>query len=53
MHSGKTITWDQAMASTFQFCPNIDTMDYGTPPPLQPNAEGRYPVPVPGIWSEI
>jgi len=53
VHSGKVITWDQAMASTFQFCPNIDTMDYDTPPPLQPNAEGRYPVPIPGIWSEI
>ena len=53
VHSGKVITWDEAMASNFQFCPNIDTMDYDTTPPVQPDAEGRYPVPIPGVWSEI
>jgi len=53
IHSGKVITWDEAMASNFQFCPNIDTMDENTPPPIQPDAQGRYPVPVPGQWTEI
>ena len=31
VHSGKVITWDEAMASNFQFCPNIDALDYDTP----------------------
>jgi len=53
VHSGKVITWDEAMASNFQFCPNIDAMDYHTPPPVRPDAQGRYPVPIPGVWSEI
>jgi len=53
IHSGQVITWDQAMASNFQFCPNIDTMDENTPPPVQPGPDGHYPVPVPGQWSEI
>jgi predicted dehydrogenase len=53
VHSGKVITWDEAMASNFQFCPNIDAMDYNTPPPVRPDAQGRYPVPIPGVWSEI
>jgi len=53
VHSGKAITWDEAMASDFQFYADIDTMDYDTPPPVQPDAEGRYPVPVPGVWSEM
>ena len=53
IHSGKIVTWDEAMASNFQFCPNIDTMDYDTPPPVQPDADGRYPVPIPGMWSEL
>ncbi|NQU25013.1 MAG: Gfo/Idh/MocA family oxidoreductase [Candidatus Nealsonbacteria bacterium] len=53
VHSGKVVTWDEITASTFQFCPGIDTMDYDTPPPLKPDAAGRYPVPVPGIWSEV
>ena len=53
IHSGKVITRDEAMASNFQFCPNIDTLDENSPPPIQANAEGRYPVPVPGEWSEL
>ena len=53
VHSGKMITWDDAMASNFQFYADIDTMDYDTPPPVLPDEQGRYPVPVPGVWSEI
>jgi predicted dehydrogenase len=53
VHSGKMITWDEMMNSEFQFCPNIDKMDYDTEPPLKPDADGRYPVPVPGVWTEV
>ena len=31
VHSGKIITWDEALASNFQFCPNIDTLNESTP----------------------
>jgi len=51
VHSGKIITWDEAMASNFQFCPNIDSMTDDTPPPVQANDQGHYPVPIPGVWS--
>ena len=53
VHMGKIITWDQAMASKFQFYANIDTLDFNTPPPVRADAQGRYPVPIPGVWSEI
>ena len=53
VHSGKIITWEEAMASKFQFCPNLDRLDADSPPPLRPDAQGRYPVPIPGAWSEI
>jgi predicted dehydrogenase len=53
VHGGQIVTWDDVMNSNFQFYPNIDQMDYSTPPPLQPDAQGRYPVPVPGVWTEI
>ncbi|MBN1853614.1 MAG: gfo/Idh/MocA family oxidoreductase, partial [Pirellulales bacterium] len=53
VHSGKVVTWDQMMHSEFQFCPNIDSMDYNTEPPVQADSDGHYPVPIPGEWSEL
>jgi predicted dehydrogenase len=53
VHSGKIITWDEAMASNFQFCPNIDTLDENSPAPVQADAQGRYAPPIPGVWTEI
>ena len=53
MHTGQLVTWDQAMASNFQWCPNIDTMDENTEPPVKADDKGFYPVPVPGAWTEL
>ncbi len=52
IHSGKEITWDEMYHSDFQFVKNIDDMNYDTPPPVKADANGYYPVPVPGIWKE-
>jgi predicted dehydrogenase len=53
VHSGRVVTWDEAMASEFSFCPNIDQLTDDSPAPLLADAQGRYPVPVPGRWTEI
>ncbi len=53
VHSGKIITWDDAMASNFQFCPNVDGLTVDSPVPVTADADGRYPAPIPGRWSEI
>lgn len=53
VHSGEIVTWDQAMASEFQWYGDLDAMTDDTLPPVEPDAAGRYPVPSPGDWSEI
>jgi predicted dehydrogenase len=53
VHSGKEITWDEMTNSKFQFYPGkIDELDYDCEPPVKPDKDGYYPVPVPGVWSE-
>ncbi len=53
VHTGKVITWDEAMASDFKFCPNVDELTANSPAPVQADAEGRYPAPIPGKTVEI
>jgi hypothetical protein len=53
IHSGKIVTWDEAIASNFKFCSNVDGLTEESPAPVQADAQGRYPVPVPGSWIEI
>ncbi len=53
MHMGRTITWEEAMASNFQWFPDMDDLTYESAPPIQSDEQGRYPVPVPGQWTEI
>ncbi len=46
VYSGKQISWDEALQSDFRFGPSDG--DFTTPPPVLPDAEGNYPVAVPG-----
>ncbi len=45
-YSGQVITWDQAMNAKQKLVP--DTMDWNSTPPVLPDVNGYYPVPVPG-----
>jgi len=53
VHTGKLITWEQALASEFKFCPDVTTLTENGPAPVKADAQGRYPVPVPGAWTEV
>ena len=46
--SGKRITWDQAMASNLELAPGLDRYTMKSEPPVKPDAQGRYPVAMPG-----
>ncbi len=52
-HMGRVITWDEAMASEFTWFPGLDNLDSDVEPPIISDADGQYPVPIPGQWVEI
>ncbi|HOM17004.1 MAG TPA: Gfo/Idh/MocA family oxidoreductase [Thermoguttaceae bacterium] len=53
VHTGKIITWQEATASDFRFCDHVASLTADSPAPVQADANGRYPVPIPGAWKEI
>ena len=50
-YSGQVLTWDQAMASDLKLVPDLNSFNDAAP--VVPNAEGHYPVPVPGVTTFI
>ena len=45
-YSGRVVEWDEAMASEVSLMPEHYAWD--APPPVLPDAHGRYAIPVPG-----
>ncbi len=48
-HTGQVITYDQMLNSEQEFAPNVDKLTLDGPAPLQADANGKYPVPMPGL----
>lgn len=53
VHTGQNVTWEEALASEFEFCPNVAELTEDSPAPVQADKDGRYPAPIPGAWTEI
>ncbi len=51
--SGKLITWEQALASNLELAPGLDQYTMDSPAPVMPNAQGRYPIAMPGITKVL
>jgi hypothetical protein len=51
-HTGQIITFDEILNSEHEFAPGVDQFTMDSPPPLKSNAEGKYPVPMPGILKD-
>ncbi len=47
--TGKLVRRDELLASDQRLAPDVDRMAWETPPPVQPDADGRYPIARPGI----
>ncbi len=48
-HTGQMITYDQILNGDHEFAPSIDQLTMNSPSPLPAGADGKYPVPQPGI----
>jgi hypothetical protein len=51
-HTGQEITYQDMLNSDHEFAPGLDKLTKDSPAPLQPDANGRYPVPEPGIKTK-
>ncbi len=51
-HTGQVITYDEILNSTHEFAPTVADLTYDGPAPLTADANGRYPVPQPGIVTD-
>ncbi|MFT7669370.1 MAG: myo-inositol 2-dehydrogenase/D-chiro-inositol 1-dehydrogenase [Planctomycetota bacterium] len=50
-YSGQTVTWEDAIASQLDLSPAI--YGFGAEPPVLPDADGRYPIPTPGVTRAL
>ncbi len=51
-HTGQVVTYDGILNAEHEFGPENDKLTLESAPPLQPDAEGRYPLPQPGILKD-
>lgn len=52
-YSGREISWDQASQSDFFFAPRPEECRWDMAPPVKPDANGVYPVAVPGVTRTV
>ncbi|MDP7016651.1 MAG: Gfo/Idh/MocA family oxidoreductase [Pirellulaceae bacterium] len=48
-HTGQEITYDAILNCDHEFAPELAKLSFDGPPPVQPDGEGNYPVPMPGL----
>jgi predicted dehydrogenase len=51
-HTGKEHTLEELLNSDHEYAPGVDKLTMDSPAPLQANAEGKYPIPLPGIVTK-
>ena len=50
--TGQVITYEQIINSDHEMAPGLDKLTMDSPAPLQADADGRYPIPRPGLTKE-
>ena len=52
-YSGKQVTWEQMLASEFEFEPKLADVRLDMDIALKPDATGNYPLPKPGFTNYL
>lgn len=51
-HTGQVITWEDVLNHEHELAPDLDKLTMESPAPLIADADGKYPVPMPGITKK-
>jgi hypothetical protein len=52
--SGQMLTWNQALASNIELAPGLENLtSLDSPAPGNPDANGKYPIAMPGITKVV
>ena len=52
-YSGKMISWDDAINSELVISPVDELTNFDDTPPTMPDADGQYPIPMPGLTRTV
>jgi predicted dehydrogenase len=47
-YSGQRVAWEQALSSNLELAPGLESYTWDSTPPVLPDKQGRYPIPIPG-----
>ena len=51
-HTGQEITFEDMLNAKEEYAPDADKFTMDSPPPFKSDAEGKYPIPMPGIVTD-
>jgi predicted dehydrogenase len=51
--SGQMISWEEGMNSNLELAPGLENLTMESEPPVKPDAEGRYPIAIPGFTKAL
>jgi hypothetical protein len=51
-HTGQEVTFDEMLNMEQELAPGVDNLTMTSPAPLLANADGKYPVPMPGLKTK-
>jgi predicted dehydrogenase len=51
-HTGQEISFEDILNSDHEMAPGLDSLTMDSPAPLKADAEGKYPIPMPGITKK-